>query len=139
MDPNLSSPSANSHSMPEIRGEPSARNVAIVLCLPASNRRRTRAANSGSACSTSFHAAIAAVCAQPPAGHRRPRVLGRVAGQRDRHPAGGGRREPGGPRRRGRGVPAYEILTRVGELGYVGGQEDMIIDVAIELAQRKEA
>ena len=53
--------------MPEIRGEPSARNVAIVLCLPASNSRRTRAANSGSACSTSFHAAIAAVCA-PPAG-----------------------------------------------------------------------
>jgi 4-hydroxy 2-oxovalerate aldolase len=37
------------------------------------------------------------------------------------------------------GVPAYEILTRVGELGYVGGQEDMIIDVAIELASRKEA
>ncbi len=34
-------------------------------------------------------------------------------------------------------VPAYEILTRVGELGYVGGQEDMIIDVAIELASAK--
>ncbi len=32
------------------------------------------------------------------------------------------------------GIPAYDILTRVGELGYVGGQEDMIIDVAIELA-----
>ena len=44
--------------MPEIRGEPSARNVAIVLCLPASKSRRTRAANSGSACSTSFHAAM---------------------------------------------------------------------------------
>ncbi|HEX6518960.1 MAG TPA: hypothetical protein VF070_02950 [Streptosporangiaceae bacterium] len=45
--------------MPEIRGAPSARDVAIVLCLPASNSRRTRAANSGSACSTSFHAAMA--------------------------------------------------------------------------------
>ncbi len=32
------------------------------------------------------------------------------------------------------GVPAYRILRRVGEAGYVGGQEDMIIDVAIELA-----
>jgi 4-hydroxy 2-oxovalerate aldolase len=35
------------------------------------------------------------------------------------------------------GVPAHEILTRVGELGYVGGQEDMIIDVAIDLATRR--
>jgi 4-hydroxy 2-oxovalerate aldolase len=32
------------------------------------------------------------------------------------------------------GVPSYQILRRVGEAGYVGGQEDMIIDVAIELA-----
>jgi 4-hydroxy 2-oxovalerate aldolase len=31
-------------------------------------------------------------------------------------------------------VPAHEILRRCGELGYVGGQEDMIIDVAIQLA-----
>lgn len=31
-------------------------------------------------------------------------------------------------------VPAYEILRCVGEAGYVGGQEDMIIDVAIEIA-----
>ena len=31
------------------------------------------------------------------------------------------------------GVPAYQILKRVGELGHVGGQEDMIIDVAIGL------
>jgi 4-hydroxy 2-oxovalerate aldolase len=37
------------------------------------------------------------------------------------------------------GVPAYDILARVGELGYVGGQEDMIIDVAIELATGREA
>ena len=36
------------------------------------------------------------------------------------------------------GVPAHEILTKVGELGYVGGQEDMIIDVAIELAAAKD-
>lgn len=33
------------------------------------------------------------------------------------------------------GVPAYQILKAVGEAGYVGGQEDMIIDVAIGLAQ----
>jgi 4-hydroxy 2-oxovalerate aldolase len=32
------------------------------------------------------------------------------------------------------GVPAHEILQRVGEAGYVGGQEDMIIDVAVQLA-----
>jgi 4-hydroxy 2-oxovalerate aldolase len=32
-------------------------------------------------------------------------------------------------------VPAHEILQRVGEAGYVGGQEDMIIDIAIQLAQ----
>jgi 4-hydroxy 2-oxovalerate aldolase len=35
------------------------------------------------------------------------------------------------------GIPAHDILARVGELGYVGGQEDMIIDVAIELATRR--
>ena len=32
------------------------------------------------------------------------------------------------------GVPAHEILRRVGERRYVGGQEDMIIEIAIELA-----
>jgi 4-hydroxy 2-oxovalerate aldolase len=32
-------------------------------------------------------------------------------------------------------VPAHEIIRRCGELGYVGGQEDMIIDVAIQLAK----
>jgi 4-hydroxy 2-oxovalerate aldolase len=32
------------------------------------------------------------------------------------------------------GVPAHEILQKVGEAGYVGGQEDMIIDIAIGLA-----
>lgn len=32
-------------------------------------------------------------------------------------------------------VPAFEILKAVGEAGYVGGQEDMIIDVAIELSK----
>jgi 4-hydroxy 2-oxovalerate aldolase len=31
-------------------------------------------------------------------------------------------------------VPAQEILRRCGELGYIGGQEDMILDVAIQLA-----
>jgi 4-hydroxy 2-oxovalerate aldolase len=34
-------------------------------------------------------------------------------------------------------VPAHAILQRVGELGYVGGQEDMIIDVALELAEQQ--
>jgi 4-hydroxy 2-oxovalerate aldolase len=36
------------------------------------------------------------------------------------------------------GVPAHEILQRVGEAGYVGGQEDMIIDVALQLVQERE-
>jgi 4-hydroxy 2-oxovalerate aldolase len=31
------------------------------------------------------------------------------------------------------GVPAHEILAEVGRRGYVGGQEDMIIDVALSL------
>jgi 4-hydroxy 2-oxovalerate aldolase len=33
------------------------------------------------------------------------------------------------------GVPAHAILQRVGEAGYVGGQEDMIIDVALRLQE----
>jgi 4-hydroxy 2-oxovalerate aldolase len=37
------------------------------------------------------------------------------------------------------GVPAHEILQKVGEAGYVGGQEDMIIDIAIQLAEAKDA
>ena len=36
------------------------------------------------------------------------------------------------------GVPAHEILQRAGELGYVGGQEDMIIDIALGLAQERD-
>ena len=35
-------------------------------------------------------------------------------------------------------VPAHEILRRCGEIGLVGGQEDMIIDVAIQLAAEGE-
>jgi 4-hydroxy 2-oxovalerate aldolase len=35
-------------------------------------------------------------------------------------------------------VAAHEILQRVGELGYVGGQEDMIIDVALQLRQERD-
>jgi 4-hydroxy 2-oxovalerate aldolase len=35
-------------------------------------------------------------------------------------------------------VPAHEILKRCGELGLVGGQEDMIIDVAISLAAERD-
>jgi 4-hydroxy 2-oxovalerate aldolase len=37
------------------------------------------------------------------------------------------------------GVPAHAILRAVGEAGYVGGQEDMIIDVAIDLSARATA
>jgi 4-hydroxy 2-oxovalerate aldolase len=36
------------------------------------------------------------------------------------------------------GVPAHAILQRVGEAGYVGGQEDMIIDIALQLQQEAE-
>jgi len=35
------------------------------------------------------------------------------------------------------GVPAHAILQRVGEAGYVGGQEDMIIDVALTLQEER--
>ena len=35
-------------------------------------------------------------------------------------------------------VPAHEILQRAGETGYVGGQEDMIIDVALQLSQERD-
>ena len=36
------------------------------------------------------------------------------------------------------GVPAHEILQYVGEAGYVGGQEDMIIDIALQLAAERD-
>ena len=35
-------------------------------------------------------------------------------------------------------VPAHVILERVGKAGYVGGQEDMIIDIALQLAEERE-
>ncbi|HEX3963212.1 MAG TPA: 4-hydroxy-2-oxovalerate aldolase [Trebonia sp.] len=35
-------------------------------------------------------------------------------------------------------VPAHEILQRVGEAGYVGGQEDMIIDVALQIVAERD-
>jgi 4-hydroxy 2-oxovalerate aldolase len=35
------------------------------------------------------------------------------------------------------GVPSHEILLEVGRCGYVGGQEDMIIDVALRLAAQQ--
>jgi hypothetical protein len=34
------------------------------------------------------------------------------------------------------GVAAQDILRGCGELGLVGGQEDMIIDIAIEMAHQ---
>ena len=36
-------------------------------------------------------------------------------------------------------VPAHEILARCGERGLVGGQEDMIVDIAAELARARQA
>ena len=36
------------------------------------------------------------------------------------------------------GVAAHEILQRAGEAGYVGGQEDMLIDIALQLAQERD-
>jgi 4-hydroxy 2-oxovalerate aldolase len=36
------------------------------------------------------------------------------------------------------GVPVHDILQRVAEHGYVGGQEDMLIDVALQLARERE-
>jgi 4-hydroxy 2-oxovalerate aldolase len=35
-------------------------------------------------------------------------------------------------------VPAHAILQKVGEYGYVGGQEDMIIDIALQLQNEAE-
>ena len=35
------------------------------------------------------------------------------------------------------GVPAYKILEEIGKAGYVGGQEDMIVDVAVQLADAR--
>lgn len=35
------------------------------------------------------------------------------------------------------GVPAHEILQEVGARRYVGGQEDMIIDIAVRLAEQR--
>ncbi len=56
--PKVTSPSANSHSLPLIRGDPSARSVAMVLCLPVPNTARTFAANSGASFSISCQVAI---------------------------------------------------------------------------------
>jgi len=36
------------------------------------------------------------------------------------------------------GVPTHEILREIGIAGYVGGQEDMIIDVALQLAATRQ-
>ena len=52
--------------MPEMRGPPSARTVAIVLCFSASNSSRTRAAKAGSAASTSLQLAMPELWHGPP-------------------------------------------------------------------------
>ncbi|WP_327349247.1 hypothetical protein OG772_04980 [Streptomyces sp. NBC_01321] len=36
------------------------------------------------------------------------------------------------------GVPAHEVLRRVGDAGYAGGQEDVITDVALRLVAERE-
>ncbi len=36
------------------------------------------------------------------------------------------------------GVPAHVLLQRAGEAGYVGGQEDMIIDIALQVQRERE-
>jgi len=56
--PTKSSPSANSTSMPLIRGDPSFRSVASVLCLRMSKRCCTRLARAGSAEANSAQLAI---------------------------------------------------------------------------------
>lgn len=40
--------------------------------------------------------------------------------------------------RRDERQPVHEILQRVGGAGYVGGQEDMVIDIALQLAEERE-
>ena len=35
------------------------------------------------------------------------------------------------------GVPAYRILEEISKAGYVGGQEDMIVDFAVQLAGQR--
>jgi hypothetical protein len=57
MLPNHISPSTNSTSVPLIRGDPSRRRVAIVLCLKASKISRARAASAGASASTCFQVA----------------------------------------------------------------------------------
>ena len=65
IEPKRNSPSVNSHSMPDTRGDPSARIVAMVLWRPASNSCRTRAANSGSACSIACQPGTAVTVLRP--------------------------------------------------------------------------
>jgi acetaldehyde dehydrogenase (acetylating) len=36
------------------------------------------------------------------------------------------------------GVPAHVLLQRACEAGYVGGQEDMIIDIALQVRRERE-
>jgi hypothetical protein len=55
----------NSTSVPLIRGDPSARSVAMVACFARPNASRTRAESSGASCSISRHLAMA---------HRVPRT-----------------------------------------------------------------
>jgi hypothetical protein len=59
MPPNHIPPSENWISVPLMRGDPSRRRVASVLCLKASNISRARAASSGTSASTSLQLGIA--------------------------------------------------------------------------------
>ncbi len=36
------------------------------------------------------------------------------------------------------GVPAHVLLQQAGEAGYIGGQEDMIIDIAVQVRRERE-
>jgi hypothetical protein len=63
----LRSPPENSTSVPLIRGDPSRRSVAIVLCVKPSNSDRARAVSSGASASTSPQLAMGRVYRSAPA------------------------------------------------------------------------
>lgn len=82
IDPKVRSPFSKLASIPEIRGDPSARKVAIVLWRWASNNARICCANSGAVCSTSRHVAIRSRCHTPIATGGSPAVHLRTPSER---------------------------------------------------------